>query len=130
MQITIEVTPKQMMFVAECITDDLFYEFGRTVTDCAGVNRDELHEGLIEYKPFQDMVAKAVREDGVVALDEPYDFMDFDRIHGSKEWARLWKACEEMQAIVQDADRDDTDEEACKAAIKTLKSLGFKITKA
>jgi hypothetical protein len=130
MQITIEVTQKQLLFVAECLTDDLFYEFGRTVTDCAGVDRKELHEMLTQYKPFRDMVEDAIRNDGVAALDEPYDFMDFDRIYGTKEWARLWDACEEMQAIVHDAEREDTDEADCAAAIKTLKAAGFKITKA
>lgn len=130
MQITIEVTPKQMMFVAECLTDDLFYEFGRTVTDCAGVDRKELHEGLTQFKPFQDMVEAAVREDGVTALDEPYDYMDFDRVQGTKEWARLWTACERMQAIVNDAEKEDEDVAACAAAMKTLKAAGFKITKA
>lgn len=130
MQITIEVTQKQLMFVAECLTDDLFYEFGRTVTDSAGLNRKELHEGLVTYKPFLDMVEDAIRNDGVAALDEPYDFMDFDRIYGTKEWGQVWDACERMQAIVHDAEREDTDEAACAEAMKTLKAAGFKITKA
>lgn len=130
MQITINVTQKQLLFVAECLTDDLFYEFGRTVTDCAGLDRRELHEGLVTYKPFLDMVADAVRNEGVMALEEPYDYMDFDRIYGTKEWAQVWDACERMQAIVHDAEREDHDAAACAEAIKTLKAAGFKITKA
>ena len=130
MTVNVQISPNDVKYAAECLADDLFEEFEREVFDMLGITEASLREDLLTFPAFQRMVTNGVLRHGMDALDEPYDYMDYDTVYITKEWESLYRACEQMQAIVSEIYRADSIDDDCARAVETLKRAGFKIVKA
>ena len=130
MEITIQISKSDMDYAAECLLDYLYDEFSEDAIEAVGITPKAFKEELMTFEPFLEMVKNGVVENGMEALETPYDYMYHETVWASKEWRKLYDACEQMEAILDDAKRDESKSTACADAIETLKRAGFKIVKA
>ena len=103
-QITITIKPDDLYDVAQMVIDDLEESFGYDVVEAAGVDQQELFDAVMLSKDFRDTVVEKVKEYGIDAVAEPWDYFsgyDFlDSIPGLK---RIVQLCKEMDQRFQDA---------------------------
>ena len=130
MEVTIQISKSDMDYAAECLMDFLYDEFSEEAIVAVGITYKAFKEELMTFEPFLEMVKNGVVENGMEALETPYDYMYHDTVWGTKEWRNLYSACGQMEAILDDAKRDESRSNACADAIETLKRAGFKIVKA
>ena len=108
-QITITIKPDDMYDIAQMVIDDLEESFGYDVVEAAGVDQQELFDAVMLSKDFRNTIVKYVKEYGIDAVAEPWDYFsgyDFlDSIPGLK---RVVQLCKEMDARFQEADEQVT----------------------
>ena len=130
MTVTVQLSTKDALHIATHVLDELFEQFEDRVFDLVGYPLDQLRKDLLTFPPFQKMVQDGIASSGTDALDEPYDHMDFYRVHGTKEWKMLSDACYQMLEILEEVEEEDASlDNDCTRAIETLKRAGFKIVK-
>ena len=108
-QVTITIKPDDLYDIAQMVIDDLEESFGYDVVEAAGVDQQELFDAVMLSKDFRDTVVEKVKEYGIDAVAEPWDYFsgyDFlDSIPGLK---RIVQLCKEMDQRFQDADEQVT----------------------
>ena len=127
--VNVQISPNDVKYAAECLADELFENFEREVFDMLGINEASLREEMLTFPAFQRMVTNGVLQHGMDALDEPYEYMDYDTVYITKEWESLYRACDYLQSIVSEIYRADSIDDDCAKAVETLKRAGFKIVK-
>ena len=104
-QVTITIKPDDLYDIAQMVIDDLEESFGYDVVEAAGVDQQELFDAVLLSKDFRDMIVEKVKDYGVDAIAEPWDYFsgyDFlDTIPGLK---RVVQLCKEMDQRFQEAD--------------------------
>ena len=129
MTVQLNISRDDVLYAAEMITDTLFDEFEGEVFEMADFSGKQFRSELLEHPVFLKCVRESIESAGAEALDSPWDYMDFDSFYGTKEWRSLFRMFEELQEILDDANKNSTST-ACAEAIETLKRAGFKIVKA
>ena len=123
--ITINVSDKQLLGVADYLLDDICSDFSKDQMAFAGLNRKEFTEHLITYPKFLKMVEENVKEYGPDFVEEPWDY-------GScylREMDALYNHVQTFANIMEDAERDETTQVELAEAITKLKRAGFNVWK-
>lgn len=134
MTVEFKVDRNEVKSVADCITDRLYDSFSEDTIEALGLQYSDFINEIIDMYEFSKMIKKGVETYGPDALDDPYDFMDFEMVTRTPAFKKLIDVCEMLEAVLNDADKHTRDQQnnanACADAIETLKRAGFKIVKA
>ena len=103
-QVTVTVQPDDLYYIGQMVIDTLQDDFGSDVTECAGVDEQELFDAIMLDKTFRRMITDKIKECGVEVVSDPWDYFDgydfLDTIPGLK---RVVQLCKEMDVIMRDA---------------------------
>lgn len=127
--VSLDVTQPVLNDIADYVVDYLYSNYGNTVCDCAGVVKKEMIADVIACEQFTAEVVKLARKYGEQFLYEPWDYMDYEFIFTLPGGRRLIQCLEEMERIVEEADRDSIDESVISKAIETLSKVGYTVSK-
>ena len=133
--ITINITRKDLVEVAETVTEYLTEQFSGEVFEAAGLNIIGLREEILDLPAFAQMVEKGIKKYGVEAIVDPWDYMDFTEVECSKEWLGMIKMFDELTEIIDEINEEEIErqfvpkDDDCADAIRTLKAAGYRIVK-
>ncbi len=117
-------------YATEVITDTLYDEFDSEVFEMLDFSGKQFRNELLEFEPFLRCVREGIEDKGYEALNDPWDYIDFDPFFSSKEYQSLFRVMEELQELIHDLNREERAPKDCADAIEVLKRAGFKIVKA
>lgn len=129
--VEVEIPEYQIQKIAEKIFKDLEWDWDSghengNFCQHAGIERKEFVQGLIEFKPFKDMIDIAVRRYGSV------DFVhnvDTDYLMETPEWMALEDHLRYVSKIFNEIDEEEEDRRKTEKAWKLLIDRGYTVSK-
>lgn len=133
--ITIEITRKDLVDVAYTLADYLTEQYSDEIFNAAGVDIVSLREEILDLPAFKDMVTKGIKNYGIEAIADPWDYMDFTEVESSKEWQGMDKMFGDLVEIIREIKEAEAEqcfgpkEDDCADAVRILKAAGYRIVK-
>lgn len=132
MTVEFKVEQSDVELAAECIVDDFYDDYNTEAIEALGLGYKAFLKEVIEMYEFSVMVRKGVEKYGPDALNDPWDYMDFETVTLSPAFKKIRDVLEMLEDVLTDAEKHERAQRsnACEDAIETLKRAGFKIVKA
>lgn len=127
--VSIELTTAELLNVADYVADFVYGEYGNTICECAGIVKRELIADIARDEVFLDKVTKLTKRYGMEFVDEPWDHLDYNFIVALPGGSRLIEHLDEMNDIIDEAERDSIDVEKVTKAVETLVMAGYTVSR-
>ena len=129
MTVPLEITTSELMDIAARLVDNVYREYGNTVCDCAGLVRKELVRDVMACGAFRKEVIRQIQMNGLDAVNNPYDYFDYDSIEQLPGGRRLISCLDTMQSIIEDAECNTIDMSDVIAAQSLLQKAGYTVSR-
>lgn len=132
MTVEFKIDRDDVEYAVECIVDDLYDSYDTETIEALGLDYKAFKAEVKDMYEFSQMIKRGVERYGPDAINDPYDYMDFEIVTRSPEYRQLTDTLDMLGEVLNDAEKHERalKNDPCAEAIKTLQAAGFKIVKA